>query len=100
MSTKAVAAAKKAFATFSQTTKKQRIELLQSIIATYQKHLGEIAEAISTEMGAPLWLAKGGAGSARDGPYRRHAPGAHRFRVRGAARQEPQSATSRSASSA
>ena len=55
---KAVAAARKAFASFSQTTKKQRIELLQSIIATYQKHLDEIAQAISTEMGAPMWLAK------------------------------------------
>jgi aldehyde dehydrogenase (NAD+) len=55
---KAVAAAKKAFKSFSQTTKKQRIDLLQSIIATYQKHLDEIAEAIHTEMGAPMWLAK------------------------------------------
>ena len=55
---KAVAAAKKAFVSFSQTTKKQRIELLQSVIATYQKHLDEIAEAIHLEMGAPMWLAK------------------------------------------
>lgn len=55
---KAVAAARKAFDSFSRTTKKQRIELLQSVIATYQKHLDEIAEAIHTEMGAPMWLAK------------------------------------------
>ena len=54
---KAVAAAKRAFKSFSQTTKKQRIDLLQAIVASYQKHLGEIAEAIHTEMGAPLWLA-------------------------------------------
>ncbi len=55
---KAVAAAKRAFVSFSQTTKKQRAELLQAIMASYQKHLEEIAQAISTEMGAPLWLAK------------------------------------------
>lgn len=55
---KAVAAARKAFDSFSRTTKKERVELLQSVIATYQKHLDEIAEAIHTEMGAPLWLAK------------------------------------------
>ena len=55
---KAVAAAKRAFKSFSQTTKQQRIEILQAIIASYQKHLDEIAEAIHTEMGAPMWLAK------------------------------------------
>ncbi|HEY0106526.1 MAG TPA: aldehyde dehydrogenase family protein [Rhizomicrobium sp.] len=55
---KAVAAAKRAFKSFSQTTKKQRIELLQAIMASYQKHIGEVAEAIHAEMGAPLWLAK------------------------------------------
>ncbi|MEJ0028452.1 MAG: aldehyde dehydrogenase family protein [Rhizomicrobium sp.] len=55
---KAVAAAKKAFVSFSQTTKAQRIELLQAIIAAYQKHIGEVAEAIHAEMGAPMWLAK------------------------------------------
>jgi len=55
---KAVAAAKRAFKSFSQTSKKERVELLQSVIATYQKHLDEIAEAIHLEMGAPMWLAK------------------------------------------
>jgi aldehyde dehydrogenase (NAD+) len=54
---KAVAAARRAFESFSRTTKQERVELLQSIIATYQKHIGAIAEAIHTEMGAPMWLA-------------------------------------------
>ena len=54
---KAVAAARRAFESFSRTTKQERIELLQSIIATYQKHVGAIAEAIHSEMGAPMWLA-------------------------------------------
>ena len=55
---KAVAAAKRAFRTFSRTTKRERAELLQAIMAAYQKHLDEIAAAIHQEMGAPMWLAK------------------------------------------
>ncbi len=55
---KAVAAARRAFESFSRTTKKERVELLQSVMAAYQKRLGEIAEAIHLEMGAPMWLAK------------------------------------------
>jgi aldehyde dehydrogenase (NAD+) len=55
---KAVAAARKAFETFAWTTKEERIALLEKIIATYQKHYGEIVEAISMEMGAPLSLSK------------------------------------------
>ena len=55
---KAVAAARKAFDSFSRTTRQQRIELLAAIIAAYQKHLDEVAQAISDEMGAPMWLAK------------------------------------------
>ncbi|MDE2011902.1 MAG: aldehyde dehydrogenase family protein [Alphaproteobacteria bacterium] len=55
---KAVAAARRAFEKFSQTTKQQRVELLQSVMAAYQKRLPEIAEAIHLEMGAPMWLAK------------------------------------------
>jgi len=54
---KAVSAARRAFESFSRTTKQERIELLQSIIASYQKHIGAIAEAIHGEMGAPMWLA-------------------------------------------
>jgi aldehyde dehydrogenase (NAD+) len=55
---KAVAAAKRAFKSFSRTSKKERVELLQSVMAAYQKHLDEIAESIHNEMGAPMWLAK------------------------------------------
>jgi len=54
---KAVAAAKKAFETFSQTTKEERIALLGKIMAVYQKRMGDIAKVISQEMGAPLALA-------------------------------------------
>jgi aldehyde dehydrogenase (NAD+) len=54
----AVAAAKKAFATFSETTVDQRLEFLQKIIQVYQAKSDEMAEAISQEMGAPLSFSK------------------------------------------
>ncbi len=59
---KAVAAAKRAFASFSRTTKQERIELIQAIMAAYQKRLDDVAQAISEEMGAPMWLAKAAQG--------------------------------------
>ena len=49
----AVSAAKTAFASFSQTSKEQRLALLGRIIECYQERLGDFAEAISLEMGAP-----------------------------------------------
>ena len=55
---KAVAAAKRAFETFSQTSVEYRAELLQKIMAAYQARMGDIATAISEEMGAPMWLAQ------------------------------------------
>ncbi len=55
---KAVAAAKKAFASFSQTTVKERLDLIDAILAAYGKRSEEIAETISKEMGAPMWLSK------------------------------------------
>ena len=54
----AVAAAKKAFPSFSQTTREDRLGLLQAILGAYQQHSEEMAETISMEMGAPLWLSK------------------------------------------
>ena len=53
----AVAAAKAAFETYSQTTKEERIALLEAIIAKYSERMGDVATAISQEMGAPLGLA-------------------------------------------
>lgn len=55
---KAVAAAKTAFTTFSQTSREQRIALLEAIIGAFQQRLEDLAQAISAEMGAPLWLAR------------------------------------------
>ena len=55
---KAVAAAKEAFESFSQTTKEERLDLMGKILEVYQSRYDEIAETISSEMGAPLWLSK------------------------------------------
>ncbi len=55
---KAVAAARRAFETFSRTTKEERLALLQKILEAYQNRYGDIVEAISKEMGAPLGLSK------------------------------------------
>jgi aldehyde dehydrogenase (NAD+) len=54
---RAVAAAKRAFQTFSKTSVAERAALLQKIIAAYQKKMPEIAATVSKEMGAPLSLA-------------------------------------------
>ena len=55
---KAVAAARAAFETYGRTSREERIALLEKVIAGYQARIGEMAETISLEMGAPMWLAK------------------------------------------
>ena len=55
---KAVAAARKAFPTWSRTGKEERLALLQKIVEVYQRRYGEMAETISREMGAPISLSK------------------------------------------
>lgn len=55
---KAVAAASRAFETFSQTSREQRVDLLQSILDVFNRRADEVAEAIMDEMGAPWGLAK------------------------------------------
>ena len=55
---KAVAAARRAFETYSKTTRGERLALLQKIVEVYQKHYAEMVETISREMGAPLGLSK------------------------------------------
>ena len=55
---KAVAAATEAFESFSQTTVAERVEMFGAILGEYTKRYDDIAQAISTEMGAPIWLSK------------------------------------------
>src|SRR5665213_576805 len=55
---KAVTAARKAFETYSKTSREDRLDLLQRILAEYQKRFGDVASAITEEMGAPASLAQ------------------------------------------
>jgi aldehyde dehydrogenase (NAD+) len=55
---RAVQAARRAFPSYSRTTREQRMELLERIIAEYRKRKDDLAQAITAEMGAPLSLAK------------------------------------------
>ncbi|HEY5645723.1 MAG TPA: aldehyde dehydrogenase family protein [Pseudomonadales bacterium] len=54
---RAVAAAKAAFASFSQTSVEERAALLERIIEAYKARMGDIAAIVSQEMGAPIGLA-------------------------------------------
>jgi len=55
---KAVAAAKAAFATFSLTSKEERLALLRRILKIYNERFEDIAQAVSQEMGAPIGFAR------------------------------------------
>ena len=55
---RAVAAAKAAFASFSQTDRAERLALLERILEAYNARFEEIAQAVSREMGAPLAFAR------------------------------------------
>ena len=54
----AVKAAFEAFKTYQYTTKEERIELLNNIIAEYEKRYDDFVQTISEEMGAPIWLSE------------------------------------------
>ena len=49
----AVNSAKKAYSVWSFSTKEERIKLLEKLYENYKKRWADIAEAITTEMGAP-----------------------------------------------
>jgi aldehyde dehydrogenase (NAD+) len=55
----AVNAARRAFTDWSQSTREQRLDLLQAILAEYQKRADDLAEAVTEEIGAPPSLAAG-----------------------------------------
>ncbi|MDH3733810.1 MAG: aldehyde dehydrogenase family protein [Gemmatimonadota bacterium] len=54
---RAVAAARRAFESYSTTTREERIALFERIIGVYKARMAEMAETISAEMGAPAALA-------------------------------------------
>ena len=49
----AVAAAHRAFQTYGLSSLDERIALMEKLLAAYERRYGEVAEAITTEMGAP-----------------------------------------------
>lgn len=54
---KAVAAAQRAFKTFSKTTREERLALLERIVEEYKKRVPDLAAAMAEEMGAPVSFA-------------------------------------------
>jgi aldehyde dehydrogenase (NAD+) len=56
---RAVAAARRAFASWSVSTVKERLDLLGSIQAEYNRRSQELGEAVTEEMGAPIALGTG-----------------------------------------
>ena len=55
---KAVAAARRAFETFSQTSREERVALLTRVVEIYKSRTQDLGAAISDEMGAPLAFAE------------------------------------------
>ncbi|WP_404558834.1 aldehyde dehydrogenase family protein [Bradyrhizobium niftali] len=55
---RAVTAARAAFPSFSSTAPQDRLELLRSILAEYEKRRDDVVEVLCREMGAPLKLAR------------------------------------------
>jgi aldehyde dehydrogenase (NAD+) len=56
---RAVQAARKAFETWSQTTREERLAVLQRIQKEYEKRSADLGTAVREEMGAPKYLANG-----------------------------------------
>jgi aldehyde dehydrogenase (NAD+) len=56
---RAVAAARAAFPGWSATSVKERLDVLQKILEVYQNRAGDLAAALTEEMGAPSALANG-----------------------------------------
>ena len=55
---KAVAAARRAFESYSQSSKAERLALLNALLEQTHAHQEELAQAISAEMGAPITLSR------------------------------------------
>jgi aldehyde dehydrogenase (NAD+) len=66
---RAVKAARKAFETYSRTTREERIALLEKIIAVFKTKQDELATTIATEVGAPMWLSKAAQAAAGIGHF-------------------------------
>lgn len=56
---RAVTAARKAFGAFGSSSRKERVELLERIMAVYKRRWNELASCVTAEVGAPITLAMG-----------------------------------------
>src|SRR6201989_681535 len=80
---KAVAAAKRAFETYSQTTREERVALLTKVVEIYKGRMKEIGASVSDEMGAPLPMAEKLQAGGGPGPPLKTPAGLKERRVRG-----------------
>ncbi len=71
---RAVAAARKAFETWSLTTREERLALLRRIKSELETRFDDLVDAITSEMGAPLSLSARGAGRGGAAASRRDHP--------------------------
>ena len=55
---KAVQAANEAFKTYQDTSKDDRIEILNNIITEYENRYDDFVQTITEEMGSPIWLSE------------------------------------------
>ena len=55
---RAVAAAKAAFPSYAQTSREDRLALLERVLKAYKARYEDVAQALSREMGAPITLAR------------------------------------------
>ena len=78
----AVRAARKAFASFSQTSREERLALLEKIADVYARRAEDIAQAVTHEMGAPITLARQAQAAAGLGHLKRVIEVLRRLRVR------------------
>lgn len=54
----AVTAARRAFATYPETTRQERIALLKRIVEIYDRRTGELAATVTAEVGAPITFSR------------------------------------------
>ena len=66
---RAVKAARKAFESYSRTTREERLALLEKIVSVYKTRQDELAATISAEVGAPIWLSKAAQAAAGIGHF-------------------------------
>src|SRR5258708_38573657 len=66
---RAVAAARKAFASFALTTPEERLALIRKILEAYSERYDEMAQLISREISAPRALAHRRQGGLRTRPH-------------------------------